>query len=137
VRLSECHDNEDEANMCAIPPQMAEFASRGARGNGIMIREAGDEEMPDADAGAAVDAKLAADIDYARQVQAKLDAEEARGGNRQVQASCGLCNLISCMHTRHICLYGTRWQREEPESTSNSHIHTYLFCTQGALHMWT
>lgn len=63
--------------------QMADVSSRAERGNGIAIREAGDEPMTDA-ADAEVDAKLAADIDYARQLQAKLDAEEARGGNRQM-----------------------------------------------------
>lgn len=61
---------------------MADVSSRAERGNGIAIREAGDEPMIDV-ADAEVDAKLAADIDYARQLQAKLDAEEARGGNRQ------------------------------------------------------
>lgn len=101
---------------------MAEVASRGARGNGIMIREAGDEEMLDADAGAEVDAKLAADIDYARQLQAKLDAEESRGGNRQVQTSRGLCKLISCMHTPHSCLCATTWQPEKPQPTSCSNL---------------
>lgn len=69
--------------------QMAEAAARVPRGNGITIRDA---EMPDpapnggsAEAAAAApeqaqDARLEADGDYARQLQAKLDAEEARGG---------------------------------------------------------
>jgi hypothetical protein len=65
---------------------MAEAAARAPRGNGITIRDA---EMSDvapggADAAAAAapeqDARLEADGDYARQLQAKLDAEEARGG---------------------------------------------------------
>ncbi|KAK9918243.1 hypothetical protein WJX75_002529 [Coccomyxa subellipsoidea] len=67
----------------ALRQEMAEVVSRGPRGNGITIREASDEPMPDATGDAEVDAKLAADIDYARQLQAKLDAEEARGGNRR------------------------------------------------------
>ena len=80
--------------------QMAEISSRGERGNGITIREAGDEPMPDAE-DPEVDAMLAADIDYARQLQAKLDAEEARSGNRSALH----CILTPSTSRGHPCLY--------------------------------
>ena len=85
--------------------QMAEVSSRGPRGNGITIREAGDELMPDATGDAEVDAKLAADIDYARQLQAKLDAEEARGGNRSASGAVSLSwiNPLLSTHDGHFC----------------------------------
>ncbi len=79
---------------------MAEISSRGERGNGITIREAGDEAMPDAE-DAEVNAMLAADIDYARQLQAKLDAEEARSGNRSALH----CILTLSTSRGHSCLY--------------------------------
>lgn len=65
-------------NVCL---QMADIASHGMHENGgITIRDA---HMAPADEPAApLDAKIEADIEFARQLQAKLDAEEARGGNR-------------------------------------------------------
>ena len=80
--LSQLRQDADSSDKSVlVVRQMAEISSRGERGNGITIREAGDGPMPDAE-DAEVDAMLAADIDYARQLQAKLDAEEARSGNR-------------------------------------------------------
>jgi hypothetical protein len=56
---------------------------RGAQGTGITIRDAADADRADAaEAAQPVDAKMEADVEFARQLQAKLDAEEARGGNR-------------------------------------------------------
>lgn len=80
--------------------QMAEVISRGPRGNGITICEAGDEPMPDVAGDAEVDVKLAADIDYARQLQAKLDAEEARGGNRSASGAVSLSWINPLLSTQ-------------------------------------
>ena len=67
---------------------MADMAARGPRaGNGITIRDVSMADAPDAAGGLAgvaeekVDARVEADNDFARQLQAKLDAEEARGGS--------------------------------------------------------
>lgn len=49
---------------------------------GIVIREAGAASASAAEP-APVSARMQADADYARQLQAKLDAAEARGGPRR------------------------------------------------------
>lgn len=53
-----------------------------AAGNGITIREPSAASKDTEEAGSAEDRQRQADVDYARQLQAKLDAQEARGGAR-------------------------------------------------------
>ena len=62
--------------------QMAEIASMGPRSNGITIRDAADRaaEVAEPQPQLALDSGAEADLDFARQLQAKLDAQEARGG---------------------------------------------------------
>ena len=55
---------------------------------GIVIREAGAAGAPAAEP-APVSARMQADADYARQLQAKLDAAEARGGPRRAPRPAG------------------------------------------------
>ena len=61
---------------------MAEIASMGPRSNGITIRDAADRaaEAAEPQPELALDSGAEADLDFARQLQAKLDAQEARGG---------------------------------------------------------
>lgn len=67
-----------QEEVCAV--QMAEVSFMGPRSNGITICDDADRTtgatQPDADLHGAMEA----DLDFARQLQAKLDAEEARGG---------------------------------------------------------
>ncbi|BDA51554.1 DNA (cytosine-5)-methyltransferase 1B [Coccomyxa sp. Obi] len=99
----------------ALRQEMADVSSRAERGNGITIREAGDEAMPDA-ADAEVDAKLAADIDYARQLQAKLDAEEARGGNRRQAGKGGVYIKINESEIADDYPEPAQYEKEEEET---------------------
>ena len=68
--------------VCAV--QVLEKQQLGAPdpNGGIVIREAGAAGAPAAEP-APVSARMQADADYARQLQAKLDAAEARGGPRR------------------------------------------------------
>ena len=68
--------------MCSVLAQMAEIASMGPRSNGITIRDAADRaaEVAEPQPELALDSGAEADLDFARQLQAKLDAQEARGG---------------------------------------------------------
>ena len=68
--------------MCSVLAQMAEIASMGPRSNGITIRDAADRaaEVAEPQPERALDSGAEADLDFARQLQAKLDAQEARGG---------------------------------------------------------
>lgn len=56
----------------------------GPRSGGITIRDGADRGADVAEPEPKLDGAAEADLDFARQLQAKLDAEEARGGpNRQ------------------------------------------------------
>ena len=77
---------------------MADLVARGPRaGNGITIRDAEMADAPGAANGPGggaeekVDARVEADSDYARQLQAKLDAEEARSGSGR-----HACSVVPC-----------------------------------------
>ena len=61
---------------------MAEITAMGPRSNGITIRDAADRaaEAAEPQPELALDSGAEADLDFARQLQAKLDAQEARGG---------------------------------------------------------
>ena len=60
--------------------QMAEITFMGPRSNAIVIRDDADRTAEVAEPKAELDGAEEADLDFARQLQAKLDAEEARGG---------------------------------------------------------
>ena len=64
--------------VCAV--QLAGITFMGPRSNGITICDDADRPtgLPNADA--KLHGAMEADLDFARQLQAKLDAEEARGG---------------------------------------------------------
>ena len=60
--------------------QMAEVSFMGPRSNGITIRDDADQTTGATQPDAKMDGAMEADLDFARQLQAKLDAEEARAG---------------------------------------------------------
>ena len=59
---------------------MAEITFMGPRSNGITICDDADRTAGVVRPDAKSDGAMEADLDFARQLQAKLDAEEARGG---------------------------------------------------------
>ena len=79
-----CRSEQQRAagQACSMHVQMAEIASMGPRSNGITIRDAADRaaEVAEPQPELALDSGAEADLDFARQLQAKLDAQEARGG---------------------------------------------------------
>ena len=84
--------------------QMAEIMSMGPRSNGITIRDAADKaaEVAEPQLELALDSGAEADLDFARQLQAKLDAQEARGGGgarsaAPPRAARSLPSALSCM----------------------------------------
>ena len=85
--------------------QMAEIASMGPRSNGITIRDAADRaaEVAEPQPEVALDSGAEADLDFARQLQAKLDAQEARGGGG---ARSVLPQMLrtACPLQCHVCL---------------------------------
>ena len=60
--------------------QMAEITFMGPRSKGITICDVADRTTEVMHPDAQPDGAMEADLDFARQLQAKLDAEEARGG---------------------------------------------------------
>ena len=84
--------------------QMAEIAFTGPRSNGITIRDAADRaaEVAEPQPELALDSAAEADLDFARQLQAKLDAQEARGGGGARSARLTL--LTACPLHCHACL---------------------------------
>ena len=71
-----------QVQICNVQVQMAEITFAGPRSNGISIRDAADRaaEAAEAQPEPQLDSAAEADLDFARQLQAKLDAQEARGG---------------------------------------------------------
>ena len=63
---------------CAV--QMAEITFMGSRSNGITICDDADRTAAVVQPDAKPDGAMEADLDFARQLQAQLDAQEARGG---------------------------------------------------------
>lgn len=67
---------------------MAEITFMGPRSNGITIRDDADMAAKVAEPEPKLDDAMEADLDFARQLQAKLDAEQARGGANNRSATC-------------------------------------------------
>ena len=92
---------------CSMHVQMAEITAMGPRSNGITIRDAADRaaEVAEPQPDLAPDSAAEADLDFARQLQAKLDAQEARGGAGARSAHASRCSkprptlpaAVSCM----------------------------------------
>ena len=91
---------------CSMHVQMAEIASMGPRSNGITIRDAADRaaEVAEPQPELALDSAAEADLDFARQLQAKLDAQEARGNGGGGARSASLTLLTACPLHCHACL---------------------------------
>ena len=95
--------------MCSVLAQMAEIASMGPRSNGITIRDAADRaaEVAEPQPERALDSGAEADLDFARQLQAKLDAQEARGGGgaRSAPPHTAPNTASHCPLQCHACLW--------------------------------
>ena len=68
--------------------QMADITFMGPRSNGITIRDDADMVAEVAEPQPKLDDAMEADLDFARQLQAKLDAEQACGGANNRSATC-------------------------------------------------
>jgi hypothetical protein len=68
--------------------QVADITFMGPRSNGITIRDDADRRAEVAEPEPKLDNAMEADLDFARQLQAKLDAEHARGAGNNRSATC-------------------------------------------------
>ena len=104
--------------------QMAEITFMGPRSNGITIRDDADRAAEVAEPEPKLDDAMEADVDFARQLQGKLDAEQARGGANNRSAACIAASACSfCLHgvSMMFCLTAQHllW-REHPHRASRT-----------------